>query len=82
VGRSWSSVPQAAAFVRAVGGLPGLLETLSRVCAPGARWIYFLGANANAAESVAALGDSGRAAKVETGAFRGRLLAGSFAVNP
>lgn len=68
-------------FVRAVGGLPGLLEMVGPITAPEARWVYFLGAASDASGLTASLGSSGSGARVEAGAFGGLLFHGNIASN-
>jgi 16S rRNA (guanine527-N7)-methyltransferase len=73
-GRSWTSRPFDAIFVRALGDLAWTLEHASRAAAPGARWVYFLGSRS----PEEALGEQSASAEVVTGAFGGRLLTGQF----
>lgn len=68
-------------FVRAVGGLPGLLETVGPITAAEARWVYFLGAASDASELSASLGSRGAGARVEAGAFGGLLFHGNIGSN-
>lgn len=73
----WSSAYKGpgfdAAFIRAVGDLPGLLGSLRRVCRPGARWVYFMGEERESTSLAA-----GFAAEERRGIFGGRLLSGLF----
>jgi 16S rRNA (guanine527-N7)-methyltransferase len=66
--------PVDAVTVRAVGGLPRVLAMAEPLAAPGAWWAYFLGAGLEEREA-RALGPN---ARVETGAFGGRILRGAF----
>lgn len=66
--------PVGAVTVRAVGDLPRVLALSTPLAAPGAWWAYFLGGGAGESEAQA-LAPGGR---VETGAFGGRILRGSF----
>ena len=63
-------------FIRALGSLPELLESAGSVCAPGARWVYFLGAGSSATEIQSSLGPLGLNAEVARGKFGGQLLHG------
>jgi len=63
-------------FIRALGSLPSLLGSLGPVCAPGARWVYFLGAGSSADEILSGLGPLGLGAEVARGKFGGQLLHG------
>jgi len=63
-------------FIRALGSLPDLLGSLDPVCAPGARWVYFLGAGSSAEEILSGLGPLGLGASVARGKFGGQLLHG------
>ncbi len=73
--------PMESVFVRAVGGLPGLLETVGPITAPEAKWVYFLGAASDASGLAASLGPHGMDARVEAGAFGGLLFHGSIPSN-
>jgi 16S rRNA (guanine(527)-N(7))-methyltransferase RsmG len=79
-GRGWHAGEQAAAFIRAVGDLPGLLRSLAPICAEGARWVYFLGSATAGETLIRDPGGSPRAQPAETvrGAFGGQLLTGIF----
>ena len=68
---TYRGAPFDAALVRAVGDLPALLESLRKVCRPGARWVYFLGEEREPEAVLAGLG-----ARVKRGALGGRLLTG------
>lgn len=68
-------------FVRAVWGLPGLLETVGPITTHEARWVYFLGAASDASGLTASLGSHGTGARVEPGAFGGLLFHGNIASN-
>ncbi|HKW51638.1 MAG TPA: 16S rRNA (guanine(527)-N(7))-methyltransferase RsmG [Candidatus Eisenbacteria bacterium] len=63
-------------FIRALGSLPDLLGSLGPVTAPGARWVYFLGAGSSADKILSGLGPLGRSAEVARGQFGGQLLHG------
>ena len=63
-------------FIRALGSLPELLGSVAPVCAPGARWVYFLGAGSSAEEITSGLGPLGLGAGVASGMFGGQLLHG------
>ncbi|TMQ62726.1 MAG: hypothetical protein E6K79_11760 [Candidatus Eisenbacteria bacterium] len=63
-------------FIRALGSLPRILGSLDPVCAPGARWVYFLGAGSPAEEILSGLGPLGQGAEVARGKFGGQLLHG------
>jgi 16S rRNA G527 N7-methylase RsmG len=63
-------------FVRAVGDLERILDLASVVARPGGRWVYFLGSK-SAEESLR--NPEAHGARVEEGAFGGRLLTGVFA---
>ena len=65
-------------FVRALSGLPTLLGRLEPLCAPGARWVYFLGAGSSADEIIAGLQPLGLSAEAASGQFGGQLLHGRF----
>ncbi len=86
----WREAPVEAAFIRALGDLPSLLTAIEPVCAPGARWVYFLGAQSDPAELTAAAAADGGAvgatalagAKVDRGEFGGRLLHGTLGGAP
>jgi 16S rRNA (guanine527-N7)-methyltransferase len=45
-------------LIRALGSLPTLLGSLGPICAPGARWVYFLGAGSSADEIVPLTGSA------------------------
>jgi 16S rRNA (guanine527-N7)-methyltransferase len=77
-GTAWSAPPVAAVFIRGVGNLPTVLIEASRVAQPGGQWVYFMGAEASEARLVGTLGSMGRGARLETGAFGGRLLVGQI----
>lgn len=81
VGGRWRADHVASVFVRALAGLPSLLDHASRAAAPGARWVYFLGArSAGAAGGDGGAGVNGGefGGEVAAGAFGGRLLTGRF----
>jgi 16S rRNA (guanine(527)-N(7))-methyltransferase RsmG len=63
-----------AAFIRAIGGLPEVVSTLSRISAEGGRWVYFLGGETSA--DVLREDLAGIEAREEPGLFGGRLLWG------
>jgi 16S rRNA (guanine(527)-N(7))-methyltransferase RsmG len=63
-----------ASFIRAVGGLGGLVGVLRRVSAEGGRWVYYLGADTSSEELRKDL--EGAAAIEAEGLFGGRLLWG------
>lgn len=65
-----------ASFIRAVGGLGGLVRSLAKISGEGGRWVYFLGAETSARGLRRELG--GIEAREETGLFGGRLLWGGF----
>jgi len=67
-------------FIRALGSLPGLLGSVGPLCAPGARWVYFLGAKSSADEALSSLGPLGVGAEVVEGRFGGKLLHGRLKV--
>jgi 16S rRNA (guanine527-N7)-methyltransferase len=67
-----------AVFIRALGSLPKLLSMAGPVCAPGARWVYFLGGGTSSAEVMEELRPLGLSAAVATGALGGQLLHGRF----
>jgi 16S rRNA G527 N7-methylase RsmG len=46
-GPSWTAEAHRAVYVRALGDLPDVLRSEERVAAPGAEWIYSLGAEAS-----------------------------------
>ena len=73
-GRSWTSGPYDAVFIRALGDLASTLEHASKGATAGAGWVYFLGSRS----PEEALGRESASAEVVTGAFGGRLLAGKF----
>jgi 16S rRNA (guanine527-N7)-methyltransferase len=83
---AWRAAPVEAAFIRALGDLPHLLTAIEPACAPGARWVYFLGAQSDPGELTAAAAGgrwAGRApalaaAKVDRGEFGGKLLHGTL----
>jgi 16S rRNA (guanine(527)-N(7))-methyltransferase RsmG len=77
-GKTSRAIPQGAAFIRAVGGLPELLRALGPLCLPGSRWVYFLGAGTPAEATIGTLGAPGHGAAVEAGSLDGRLLVGTF----
>src|SRR6267378_6187084 len=81
-GRSWTAEPHRTVYVRALGDLPEVLRSAERVAAPGAEWIYFLGAGAAPDEVTEQLGPGGKWASVLPGAFGGRLLRGYFPPGP
>jgi 16S rRNA (guanine527-N7)-methyltransferase len=64
--------------VRAVGGLPALLRSAQGACAPGARWIYFLGLSERADGVARDLRQVGTDIGPREGLFGGRLLLGRF----
>jgi len=68
-------------FIRALGSLPALLATVSPICAPGARWVYFLGARSSAEEILSALRPLGLGGEVARGRFGGQLLHGRLATS-
>ncbi len=78
VGSDWRVGPAASVFVRAVGDLPHLLDSVARRAAPEATWIYFLGGGTDEAALISVLAALGIAARVSAGAFGGRLLTGSL----
>ena len=65
-------------FIRAVSSLPALLASVGPICAPGARWVYFLGASSSAEEILSALRPLGLGGEVARGRFGGQLLHGRF----
>jgi 16S rRNA (guanine527-N7)-methyltransferase len=67
-------------FIRALGSLPALLGSVGPLCAPGARWVYFLGAGSSADEVLTSLGPLGVGAEVDQGRFGGKLLHGRLNV--
>ena len=64
-----------AVTVRAVGDLPRLLELAEPLAEPRAWWAYFLGGGIRDHEAQALVPGE---ARVETGAFGGRILRGAF----
>lgn len=62
-----------AAFIRAVGDLPSLLQSLRQVCRPGGRWVYFMGEEREPSTVAGAY-----RAETFRGVFNGRLLSGVF----
>lgn len=76
LGSEWSGERVETVFVRAVGDLDRVLDLASVVARPGGRWVYFLGSR-SAEESLRNRDAYG--ARVEEGAFGGRLLTGLFA---
>ena len=67
-----------AVFIRALSSLPTLLARLGPLCAPGGRWVYFLGAGSSADEIGSGLAPLGLTAEVAPGHFGGQLLHGRF----
>lgn len=65
-------------FIRALGSLPALLASAVPICAPGARWVYFLGGGSSESEVMSSLDPLGLSAEVSPGLFGGRLLHGRF----
>ncbi len=63
-------------FIRALSSLPELLGSLGPVCAPGARWVYFLGAGTSAEKILSGLRPLGLGAETARGKFGGQLLHG------
>ncbi|MBI4364225.1 MAG: 16S rRNA (guanine(527)-N(7))-methyltransferase RsmG [Candidatus Latescibacteria bacterium] len=80
-GRSWTAEPHECLFVRALGNLPETLRMAERVAAPGARWVYFMGATAPA-WSISDLGPMGAGSIKVRGAFGGALLVGRVSPEP
>lgn len=78
-GGDWRVGPTESVFVRAVGDLPHVLHHAARRATPDATWVYFLGAATDETALVSALAPLGITARVEPGAFGGRLLTGGFA---
>ena len=74
-GRSWTAEPHESLFVRALGTLPNILRLAERVAAPGAKWVYFMGAT-EPGWSMEDLGPFGAGASIIRGTFGGRLLIG------
>ena len=65
-----------ASFVRAVGGLGGVVRTLKGISAEGGRWVYYLGEDTAVEPLRQDLGPI--EAREERGQFGGRLLLGTF----
>lgn len=90
LGSIWRSAPVESVFIRALGDLPNLLAAVEPVCAPAARWVYFMGAQSDPRELTAISVSGGgtartarpshalAAAKVDRGEFGGRLLHGTL----
>ncbi len=78
-GSSWRAGTFEAVTIRALGGIGGLLHSASRIAAPGARWIYFLGDAARAGAIRSAIERVAREVDVSRGATGGWLLTGRFA---
>jgi hypothetical protein len=68
-----------AVTIRAVGRLPDLLRDASRIAAPNAIWVYFLGAAERAEALVDSIDAGAFAPAARRGALGGWLLAGRFA---
>lgn len=73
--------PIESVFIRALGDLPKLFASISPLTTGGARWVYFMGAGADAADLAASLGPVGNDARVEKGAFGGLLFHGALGAN-
>ena len=80
-GRSWTAEPHCSVFVRALGNLPEILRSAQCVAAPGAMWVYFIGA-AEPEWSFLELGPMANGASIAPGAFGGRLAIGYFPPGP
>ena len=92
LGSIWRSAPVESVFVRAMGDLPAMLTAIEPVCARGARWVYFMGAQTDPGDLTAALGRVRGAAgvvepdqapigaKVDRGEFGGRLVHGTLGI--
>ena len=77
-GTGWTAGDQEAVSIRAIGGLSKLLGHLTSICAPQARWVYFLGKGTSEGEVIGTLGPFGDGAITATGEFGGRLLHARF----
>lgn len=73
--------PAESVFVRALGDLPMILTSIAPHAAPGARWVYFLGARSDAEAIRSSIGAGAVGARVERGAFGGQLLHGTLEAN-
>ena len=70
--------PVDAATIRAVGGLPQVLELLRPLAGADAWWAYFLGASMAEGDPTRDLGPFGGGARLLEGKFGGRILRGGF----
>lgn len=77
-GSRWRAGSFEVVTIRALGGLADLLRSASSVAAPGARWVYFLGAPDRAEGIHASVADVARDVEVVRGAVGGWLLTGRF----
>jgi 16S rRNA (guanine527-N7)-methyltransferase len=77
-GSNWRVEPVRSVFIRAVGDLPHLLRHAAGRAAPDATWVYFLGAGTDPGPILSSLEAMGVRARVEPGAFGGRLLTGAL----
>ncbi len=77
-GSRWKGGSFEAITIRALGGIADLLRSASIVSAPGARWVYFLGAPERADGVRASVEGIARDVAVVRGAVGGWLLTGRF----
>lgn len=76
---SWSEPLVEAVVIRAVGRLPDLLREASRVAAPCAIWVYFLGTAERAGPLIDSIDAGAFGPTAGCGALGGWLLTGRFA---